>query len=137
MSYKILQPINGSTTELKQLFQNLIINSIKFRRKGVAPKINISAEQKKGYWQFAFSDNGIGIDRQNYERIFIIFQRLHTRSEYEGSGIGLSHCKKIAELHHGKIWVDSIPNEGTTFYFTIHSPKEKTHESKIRLHHAD
>ena len=99
-------------------------------------KINIEADRKNDYWQFAFTDNGIGIDPEHYERIFIIFQRLHTRSEYQGSGIGLSHCKKIVELHHGKIWVESTPNEGSTFYFTIHSPKEKINEQEIELHIA-
>ena len=74
---------------------------------------------------FAFIDNGIGINQQYNERIFIIFQRLHTRSEYRGSGIGLSHCKKNCGTAHGKIWVESTPNEGSTFYFTIHLTKEK------------
>ena len=114
-----LPVVNGYTTELKQLFQNLIVNSIKFRKKDVAPKIKIMAEKKNDHWRFAFSDNGIGIDRQHNERIFIIFQRLHNRTEYQGSGIGLSHCKKIVELHNGKIWVDSTPNVGSTFNFTI------------------
>jgi PAS domain S-box-containing protein len=132
-----LPVISGYATELKQLFQNLIINSIKFRKKNVPLKINIAAHKENDYWRFAFTDNGIGIDQQHNERIFIIFQRLHTRSEYQGSGIGLSHCKKIVELHHGKIWVESTPNEGSTFYFTIHSPKEKTHESKIEMHNAN
>jgi PAS domain S-box-containing protein len=132
-----LPAISGYATEMKQLFQNLVVNSIKFSKKNIRPRINITAHKKDDYWQFAFSDNGIGIDPQHSERIFIIFQRLHTRSEYQGSGIGLSHCKKIVELHHGKIWVESIPNEGSTFYFTIHSPKEKINEPKIKLHNAN
>lgn len=120
-----LPVITGYATELKQLFQNLLTNAIKFTKKNVPPRISITAEKKQDYWQFAFSDNGIGIDKQHSERIFIIFQRLHTRSEYEGTGIGLSHCKKIVELHRGKIWVESTPNEGSTFYFTIHQLKKK------------
>ncbi len=131
-----LPVIRGYATELKQLFQNLIINSIKFRKDNVPPKINIIAKRKNDYWEFAFNDNGIGIEQQHNERIFIIFQRLHTRSQYQGSGIGLSHCKKIVELHHGKIWVESSPNNGSTFYFTIHSPKETINEPKIKLHNA-
>ncbi|MEO8415907.1 MAG: PAS domain S-box protein, partial [Ginsengibacter sp.] len=131
-----LPVLTGYSTELKQLFQNLIVNSIKFGKKNVFPKINITTQKNNDYWQFAFSDNGIGIDQQHSERIFIIFQRLHTRAEYEGSGIGLSHCKKIVELHRGKLWVESTPNKGSTFYFTIHSPKENTHETEIKLHHA-
>ncbi|MEP6952399.1 MAG: PAS domain S-box protein [Ginsengibacter sp.] len=129
-----LPVISGYAIELKQLFQNLILNSIKFRKKDVPLKIDIEAEKKDDYWRFAFTDNGIGIEKQHNERIFIIFQRLHTRSEYQGSGIGLSHCKKIVELHHGKIWVESKPGVGSTFYFTIHSPKEKINEPKIKLY---
>lgn len=114
-----LPTICGYSSELKQLFQNLIINAIKFRKPGSIPIINISAVKAGDCWNFAFADNGIGIDEAHNERIFIIFQRLHNRSEYEGSGIGLSHCKKIVELHHGKIWVASTPNKGSTFYFTL------------------
>ncbi len=134
---EILPVVSGYSTELKQLFQNLISNSIKFRHKDLTPKIKISAEEKSDHWRFAFSDNGIGIDPKYNERIFIIFQRLHTRKEYQGSGIGLSHCKKIAELHHGKIWVQSTPGKGCTFYFTIHSSKEKINEAKVEMHNAD
>lgn len=114
-----LPVITGYPTEIKQLFQNLITNGIKFRKKEVIPEINISVQKYEGFWQFAVKDNGIGIDEKHNEKIFIIFQRLHTRSEYEGSGIGLSHCKKIVELHKGRIWVESKPGEGSTFYFTI------------------
>jgi PAS domain S-box-containing protein len=114
-----LPMVTGFGTEIKLLFQNLISNSIKFRKPGVAPEIWIDSRRENGHWEFAFRDNGIGIEKRFLERIFIIFQRLHTRSEYEGSGIGLAHCKKIAELHGGKIWVTSMPGEGSTFYFTI------------------
>jgi PAS domain S-box-containing protein len=106
-------------TELKSLFQNLVSNSIKFKKPGITPVVHIEAFQTNGYWQFSVHDNGIGIEDQYQERIFIIFQRLHTRSMYDGSGIGLAHCKKIAELHGGKIWVQSEPGAGSTFYFTI------------------
>ncbi|MBC7886875.1 MAG: PAS domain S-box protein [Ferruginibacter sp.] len=114
-----LPVISGYATEIKQLFQNLLINAIKFRKPGEIPQIKISADKSGSYWHFAFADNGIGIDKKHNERIFIIFQRLHTRTEYDGSGIGLSHCKKIVELHHGKIWVESVPGEGSVFHFTI------------------
>ncbi len=118
-----LPVIIGYRTGIKQIFQNLVTNAVKFRKKEETPKIRISAGMKDDAWQFSFSDNGIGIDQQHIEKIFIIFQRLHTRKEYEGSGIGLAHCKKIVELHGGKIWVESRPGEGTTFHFTI--PKNK------------
>jgi PAS domain S-box-containing protein len=114
-----LPVIDGHSTELKQLFQNLISNAIKFRRKETSPRLNISVQKIAGYWQFAFKDNGIGMEKKHVEKIFVIFQRLHTRAEYEGSGIGLSNCKKIVELHNGKIWVDSKPGVGSTFQFTI------------------
>lgn len=106
-------------TELKLLFQNLLTNAIKFRKKDLPPQITIAAEKTDGFWKFSFHDQGIGIDEQHRERIFTIFQRLHTRREYEGSGIGLAHCKKIAELHGGRIWVESTPGEGSVFYLTL------------------
>lgn len=111
--------ISGYPTEIKLLFQNLVINAIKFRKPIIPPVILISVQNENNFWQFACKDNGIGIQDQHKERIFIIFQRLHTRNDYEGSGIGLSHCKKIVELHGGKIWVESAPGTGSTFYFTI------------------
>lgn len=114
-----LPVIHGYPTEIKQLFQNLIINAIKFRKKYTSPVIHITAEKTDDHWNFAVADNGIGIEEQHKDRIFVIFQRLHTRNEYPGSGIGLSHCKKIVELHKGKIWVDSKPGFGSTFHFTI------------------
>jgi signal transduction histidine kinase len=114
-----LPVINGYTTELKQLFQNLIINAIKFRKKETQPEIQIVSHSIGDGYEFIIKDNGIGIPEEHSERIFVIFQRLHTRTEYDGSGIGLSHCKKIVELHGGKIWVQSKLGEGSIFHFTI------------------
>jgi ligand-binding sensor domain-containing protein/signal transduction histidine kinase len=111
--------ITGYPTEIKQLFQNLVINAIKFRKKDVAPHISVSLKNRNDQWQFAVKDNGIGIEEQHKEKVFMIFQRLHTKAAYEGSGIGLAHSKKIVELHGGKIWIDSVYGEGTTFNFTI------------------
>jgi len=105
--------------EFKQLFQNLLVNAIKFRRKDTIPDIRISAEKLKGAWTFKVSDNGIGIEETDKEKIFGLFQRVHNRNEYTGSGIGLAYCKKIVELHHGNIWVESVPGKGSSFYFTI------------------
>ncbi|HEY4290425.1 MAG TPA: ATP-binding protein [Puia sp.] len=106
-------------TELKLLFQNLIANAIKFRHRDRPPEIKVNSALENGHWRFTVSDNGIGMEHQFLERIFIIFQRLHTRDQYEGSGIGLAHCKKIVELHEGKIWAASEPGKGTQFFFTI------------------
>jgi len=106
-------------TELKLLLQNLIINAIKFRHPDRVPEITIKASEENNHWRFIVGDNGIGIEPQFLERIFIIFQRLHSRAEYEGSGIGLAHCKKIVELHGGSIWAQSQPGQGSQFYFTI------------------
>ncbi len=105
-------------TQIVQVFQNLIGNAIKFRGKSV-PVINISAEQKDGEWIFSVADNGIGIAAEHSRIIFAIFQRLHTRSEYPGNGIGLSICKKIVERHGGRIWVESKEGQGSTFRFTL------------------
>lgn len=110
--------VTGYQTELRLLFQNLISNGIKFSKPGIAPKIRISSKEQDG-WTFSIEDNGIGIADQHKDKIFRVFQRLHTTSEYEGTGIGLAHCKKIIELHKGNLWVNSEPGEGSTFYFTI------------------
>jgi PAS domain S-box-containing protein len=114
-----LPTISGCETELRLLFQNLIENAIKYQKHNTVPEIKISAENHEKEWHFFVRDNGIGIDHKHYERIFIIFQRLHNRSEYDGTGIGLAHCKKIVELHGGRIWVESKPGAGSTFAFTI------------------
>ncbi len=105
--------------EMKQLFQNLLTNAIKFRKSDVIPEIRISAQKVNGIWTFKVTDNGIGIRQVDTEKIFALFQRLHNRNEYAGSGIGLAYCKKIVELHHGSIWVESTPGAGSSFYFTI------------------
>lgn len=114
-----LPELRAYPTEFKLLLQNLIANAIKFRYPGRPPAIEVKATPEAGYWKFVVSDNGIGIEPQFLERIFIIFQRLHSRSKYEGSGIGLAHGKKIAELHGGNIWAESQPGSGSRFYFTI------------------
>ncbi|MEO8762128.1 MAG: ATP-binding protein, partial [Bacteroidia bacterium] len=105
----VLPVLNVYETEIYQLFQNLITNAIKFQKESDYPKISISAEEKKGKWQFSIKDNGIGIDSVYFEKIFEIFQRLHGNKEYEGSGIGLANCKKIVQLHQGEIWLESKP----------------------------
>lgn len=120
VNHQHLPVIKGYATEIKLLFLNLIVNAIKFGKQEEVPTINITGTEKGDYWQFAVSDNGIGIRKENFEKIFLIFQRLQSGSNSRGSGIGLAHCKKIVELHHGKIWVESIPGQGTTFHFTIH-----------------
>ncbi|TGM56569.1 PAS domain S-box protein [Leptospira adleri] len=105
--------------EFRQLLQNLLTNAIKFRQKNLLPEVRVRAVQEGDLWKFSVQDNGIGIAPKYFDRIFFIFQRLHHESDYEGYGIGLANCKKIVELHGGKIWIESAPKLGSTFHFTI------------------
>ena len=113
-----LPTVHGDPVMLTQLFQNLISNGIKFCE-GHAPRIRISAKRAGGEWVFEVSDNGIGIEPQFLDRIFGIFQRLHSHAEYAGTGIGLALCKRIVERHGGRIWVTSELGKGSTFSFTL------------------
>lgn len=118
IQHERLPTVMADPGQLTQVFQNLIGNGIKFH--GSAPvKIDVGAERKNGEWIFHVKDNGIGIDPKNFSRIFVLFQRLHTRKEYPGTGMGLAICKKIVERHGGRIWAESKIGEGTTFFFTI------------------
>ena len=116
--YENLPVVKGNKTQLSQLFQNLIENAIKYRSED-SPVIKISFTEDLYSYTFSIKDNGIGIDPRFYNKIFIIFQRLHTREQYSGTGIGLAICKKIIDKHSGKIWVSSKPGVGSTFYLTI------------------
>lgn len=119
VNIEALPVISGYRTEIKQLFQNLISNSLKFSKPNETPVIALWAEDDKDFWKFTIRDNGIGIIKKHWDRIFVLFQRLHLKNEYDGTGIGLAHCKKIVELHEGKIWLESTPGKGTDFFFTI------------------
>ncbi len=114
-----LPRVYGFATELRLLFQNLINNAIKFSKREIRPEVTVSAESLGTEWLFTIKDNGIGIGEKDYEKIFVIFKRMQNRSDYEGTGIGLAHCKKIVELHGGKIWVESVIGTGSAFRFTI------------------
>src|SRR6476469_934470 len=118
VTYSELPAVMGDISQLVQLFQNLVGNAIKYRH-DAPPVVHITACRQEENWLISVSDNGIGIAPQHQKRIFQIFQRLHTQREYSGTGIGLAICQKIVELHGGCIWVESEPEQGSTFYFTL------------------
>ena len=126
ITHDALPEVSADDTQLTQLFQNLIGNAIKFRKKDETLRIHIGVRDEKDEWRFSVSDNGIGIERQYFERIFMVFQRLHTRDEYPGTGIGLAICKKVVDRHRGRIWVESVQGKGSTFVFTL----PKTHRGE-------
>jgi light-regulated signal transduction histidine kinase (bacteriophytochrome) len=119
-----LPPVVADALQLTQVFQNLIGNAIKFRGEA-PPQIDVGFTQLADAWRFHVRDNGIGIEPQYFERIFLIFQRLHVRHEYPGMGIGLALCKKIVERHGGRIWVESEVGVGTKFYFSLPLHREE------------
>jgi light-regulated signal transduction histidine kinase (bacteriophytochrome) len=118
----VLPHVNASMTEMSQLFQNIIANAIKFRKPHETPVIRVKAMENKNEYTISIQDNGIGIKKEYQEQVFTLFQRLHSRDAYEGSGIGLATCKKIIDNMGGRMWLTSTEGVGTTFYFTI--PKE-------------
>lgn len=118
VSHDPLPTVTADAVQMRQVFQNLIVNAIKFR--GVEPpRVHVSAQREDGGWRFGVGDNGIGIDPEHHELIFVIFQRLHARDAYPGTGIGLAVCKRIVARHGGRMWVESEPGEGSSFFFTI------------------
>jgi light-regulated signal transduction histidine kinase (bacteriophytochrome) len=117
-----LPGVQADEGQLIQLFQNLVANAIKFRTPGVLPRVRVEACRSPdlaGRWIFRVADNGIGIDPKFFDRVFVIFQRLHSRHEYPGTGIGLALCQRIVERHGGRIWIESAPGQGTAFLFTL------------------
>ena len=122
LTHDELPKLHANQTQLLQLFQNLIGNALKFRGSD-PPEVHVSAKRQNSHWLFSVHDNGIGIPREQQEKIFAVFQRLHSRSEFEGTGIGLAICKRIVERHGGRIWVESTPGKGSTFFFVLATPQ--------------
>jgi light-regulated signal transduction histidine kinase (bacteriophytochrome) len=114
-----LPSVMADDSQLAQVFQNLVGNALKFRAENRKPEVRVSARQEAGEWIFGVADNGIGIEPQYFERVFRVFQRLHTRARYPGTGIGLAIVKKVVERHGGRVWIESQLERGTTFFFTL------------------
>jgi PAS domain S-box-containing protein len=119
-----LPSVLAEESQLLQVFQNLVANAIKFRKGDQPPRVHVGARRQGAEWLFWVQDNGIGIERQYADRIFLVFQRLHSRREYPGTGIGLAICKKVVERYGGRIWLESEPGQGSTFFFTLPAPEE-------------
>ena len=127
ITYGALPDVEADSLQLRQLFQNLISNALKFSRDGVEPRVEIEAKRHGAHWIFSVTDNGIGIEAEYKTKIFEIFKRLHGNKKYSGTGIGLAICKKIVERHGGRIWVTSVPEKGATFHFSLpveHNPSQ-------------
>ena len=124
IEYASLPVVELDEVKMTQVVQNLLSNAIKFRRNGTSPKIRVSAERRGADWLFSVADNGIGFDPKYQDRIFEVFQRLHGVGKYPGNGIGLSICRRIVEHHGGRLWADSRPGVGSTFFFTLAAGEE-------------
>jgi light-regulated signal transduction histidine kinase (bacteriophytochrome) len=124
VTHEAMPRVIGNSAQITRVFQNLLGNAVKFRRPDQSPRIHVAARIRANDVLFSVRDNGIGIDPQYSDRVFVIFQRLHTRTEYPGTGIGLSVCKKVVERHGGRIWLESQPGAGTTFSFTLPTTQE-------------
>jgi light-regulated signal transduction histidine kinase (bacteriophytochrome) len=136
VTHDALPTVHGAAGQLTRLLQNLIGNALKYRSER-APRVHITARAQGYAWLFAVQDNGIGFDPHYAERIFGVFQRLHTREDYPGTGIGLAICRKIVEHHGGRIWAEGRPGEGATFYFTLPMKGSEHHEQPYREYTAD
>ncbi len=119
LTHDAMPAVTADPLQLEQVLEILILNAIKFRRPEEPLRVHVGARARNGFWEFSVADNGIGIEEEYFEKIFVIFQRLHTRDRYEGTGIGLPIVKRIVERHGGTVRVESVPGEGTTFFFTL------------------
>lgn len=135
ITHDVMPELHGNKTQLYQLFQNVLNNAVKYRKHGVPPRVHVKVVDFGELWQFSVSDNGIGMEQRHLDKIFDVFQRLHRRSEYAGTGVGLSICKKVVERHGGRLWVESEHDVGTTFHFTIlkYSIKESVNGERRKV----